>query len=945
LNLDLTTLSETQKRWRDRTVERERNIRLMEQGLTLEIDSPARVSKFLRQRGYSAEEAARIASDPSGRKSEIEAIAGLGELGLERILGASDLLGVAFLRRGIRVARSVGRVWVGGASGRALGYGTGFMIAPHLLMTNNHVLRDAQMVAGSIVEFDYELDATGAFLNSYQFGLAPEVFFVTSKPLDYSIVAVRGVGSGSRQLNLYGWCPLIEEEGKAIISQWMNIIQHPSGEPKQIAFRANQLIDVLPQHLHYHTDTAQGSSGSPVFNDKWEVVGLHHSGVWATNDKGDILTLDGKTPWKQGMPESQIKWIANEGVRISVIMADVRQQLAGESAQKRALFESTTTMPPASSISREDVRMSDGQRILIGAGDGGGGGVDVTIPLTISVRLGDRGGGGYGGGGPAAAPAAPAPAAPPGPVSAMSSKDPSEEARLGRARQAFRRYEGVTGVRMGYVFRSGWITDQPAIVVTVRDKMNPEALKRSGKAVLPSEFEGIRVEITTPTLEELLAERVGPEVLESLTPRVALDPNEIKYFPPNTPLKRVKNKMKVIAHLSPDHGWETLKRFLEDTKQSLSVAMFDFGAPHILETLKTIGSKQAFKELKLVMQPSESLGSGTKKDDLPDVEVVSQLENMLGPKFEVTWVKRGSVNGWVSSSYHIKVAVRDGSAFWLSSGNWQSSNQPPVTPQQDPSLLDRYNREWHAIIEDKELAGMMEKYVLHDFQNGDVQSEEVFLPDLLMPEVRRRPSLVEAQRQYFPRFEDDREFDVEPLLTPDNYHDVVMNLIRSAKSELLIQNQTFNAPKPDHAKLKALIDLVIEKQNKDKIPVKIIFRKFMPSSTRANLEALKRMGIKTSSIRVQEHCHTKGIVVDRQKVLLGSQNWSNDGVSVNRDASLLFHDTKLAEYFADIFNHDWAFMTEQEIGSEWLPVELATPSSRTGSGYVRLSWKDYVELL
>jgi len=38
------------------------------------------------------------------------------------------------------------------------------------------------------------------------------------------------------------------------------------------------------------------------------------------------------------------------------------------------------------------------------------------------------------------------------------------------------------------------------------------------------------------------------------------------------------------------------------------------------------------------------------------------------------------VNGWVASSYHIKVAVRDDEAAWLSSGNWQSSNQPPADP-------------------------------------------------------------------------------------------------------------------------------------------------------------------------------------------------------------------------------------------------------------------------
>jgi phosphatidylserine/phosphatidylglycerophosphate/cardiolipin synthase-like enzyme len=110
------------------------------------------------------------------------------------------------------------------------------------------------------------------------------------------------------------------------------------------------------------------------------------------------------------------------------------------------------------------------------------------------------------------------------------------------------------------------------------------------------------------------------------------------------------------------------------------------------------------------------------------------------------------------------------------------------------------------------------------------------------------------------------------------------------------------------------------------------------------LEGLQDFGFDSSSIKVQKNCHTKGIVVDRKRVMLGSQNISNDGVSVNRDASLLFDDEELARYFAIIFDHDWQNLAKQDIGHESLAVTVAPGNEATPPGMIRLTWKDYIEL-
>jgi phosphatidylserine/phosphatidylglycerophosphate/cardiolipin synthase-like enzyme len=43
-----------------------------------------------------------------------------------------------------------------------------------------------------------------------------------------------------------------------------------------------------------------------------------------------------------------------------------------------------------------------------------------------------------------------------------------------------------------------------------------------------------------------------------------------------------------------------------------------------------------------------------------------------------------------------------------------------------------------------------------------------------------------------------------------------------------------------------------------------------------------------------ENHHTKGMIVDGMRVLIGSHNWSKPGISMNRDASLILDDADIA---------------------------------------------------
>jgi endonuclease G, mitochondrial len=274
-------------------------------------DGPIRISpdkKILRQRQLFAE------------TGDVQA----AEIGLERIIQGNDLDSINYLAKGTAASRSVCRIQLRDMKSNLLGYGSGFLIGPGLLMTNHHVFGMPVDAANSIADFDYELDISGEERVPIRFGFEPAKFFYTNDRLDFSIVAVAPTSlSGHEELENWGWLPLSGAPGKADPGEYLTIIQHPGGQMKQVCVRENKLLKYVGDFLWYNTDTTAGSSGSPAFNRFWQVVALHHSGIPKKNAQGRTLTKDGKV-WDPSMDETSIDWIANEGIRISAIVADLK---------------------------------------------------------------------------------------------------------------------------------------------------------------------------------------------------------------------------------------------------------------------------------------------------------------------------------------------------------------------------------------------------------------------------------------------------------------------------------------------------------------------------------------------------------------------------------------------------------------------------------------------
>ena len=202
---------------------------------------------------------------------------------LEKLMGErSTLMPITFLEIGLDRSRSVVKI------ARQGGSGSGFLIPDNLLITNHHVLESAEAAKASVVICNYQLTRDGLDAEQARYQLDPDSVFATSQEHDWSVVRVAGDPNAA-----YGALAL-QRKGP-VTNDHVNIVQHPGGGYKEIALYHNMVTYADANVVQYLTDTLPGSSGSPVFDDDWDVIALHHSGGWLRepNSKQTVYRNEG----------------------------------------------------------------------------------------------------------------------------------------------------------------------------------------------------------------------------------------------------------------------------------------------------------------------------------------------------------------------------------------------------------------------------------------------------------------------------------------------------------------------------------------------------------------------------------------------------------------------------------------------------------------------------
>ena len=190
-----------------------------------------------------------------------------------------DFLDVGFLIQAIQQATSVCRIEI---TDQTI-LGTGFLIAPNLVLTNYHVVYsenpDTQINPSDVVlRFGCFTSTTGDEEKGQTFKLVSDKPILESSPtnkLDYALLQVEDSIRQAQDIT-EAKCDF---ENLPQQKMGLNILQHPQGASMKIAISSNAIANIFPDSglMQYVTKTSSGSSGSPCFNEDWQVVALHHA--------------------------------------------------------------------------------------------------------------------------------------------------------------------------------------------------------------------------------------------------------------------------------------------------------------------------------------------------------------------------------------------------------------------------------------------------------------------------------------------------------------------------------------------------------------------------------------------------------------------------------------------------------------------------------------------
>ena len=351
----------------------------------------------------------------------------------------------------------------------------------------------------------------------------------------------------------------------------------------------------------------------------------------------------------------------------------------------------------------------------------------------------------------------------------------------------------------------------------------------------------------------------------------------------------------VTPLIGPTHGLLDVLDWINGANTSLNVHVYQLSEPRLVQAL--IDAQARGVDVTVVLDAG-SQGFWSNFDMMNQYGMASEL------------VKAGVTTYWFGDSgvepyayIHSKVAVRDGTSVWISSGNWKSSSMPA------PGV--RGNADWSTLIDNVELANIVLQQMSFDEEPMRQHISPASASDA--PIGWSMPTATPVDGARAPAIS--ATVNGALLTCPDNCIEGLVDLIASADDELLLSLQYLDMDWSwgwgDNPIFTAL-----RQSAEDGVAVRLIINgAYLDQDVQDVVDTFNEVWNSTDGLDVAavvmgeddavSKLHNKGLVIDGETVLVSSINWGDSAVNRNREMGLVITSVEVATPFRDAWFDDW----------------------------------------
>jgi cardiolipin synthase len=346
----------------------------------------------------------------------------------------------------------------------------------------------------------------------------------------------------------------------------------------------------------------------------------------------------------------------------------------------------------------------------------------------------------------------------------------------------------------------------------------------------------------------------------------------------------------VTAFVSPDSSLGVLDGMVRQARREILVNAYELTNPAIGDLL--ISAKERGVAITVLLEGGP-VGGITGEE-----EAVCAALNRSGiPLFVMTTTPAAHARYRYN---HAKYLVMDGEALLIATENFGARGYPAAGA--------RGNRGWGAFIEDPGTARYFRDVFTADSRGGDV------VPYLPAPATRWSPPPVSYQVQ-FPALRA-TGVTVTPVLSPDTSF-LVPSVLARARGRIDIEQASIrNASKYE---LDPFLSAAVNASRRG-VTVRILLdgSRYNDEGPADNDEVAELVNTVAKAEKLPlsarilepaagnlEAVHTKGVIVDREIVMISSINWNANSPNFNREAGVILESPALGNYYSAVFEEDW----------------------------------------